>query len=121
MPRVPDNFFTRNGFEDAKTGRVCFTDSVDKCLTALSANVSGKEYRVYEPDDTSKYVIFKPNNKAVPDASITGELWITEPVKIKEVGKIKCTGDDGKKGMKFKYGAKTAELYGWNYIWTKKD
>ena len=119
-PRVPDNFFTKNGYEDSKTGRVCFTDDVAKCLTALSANVTGREFRVYEPDDISKYNVFKPNNKAVPDSSITGELWITEPVKVKEVGKIKCVGDDGKDGMQFKYGPHTAELYGWNYYWTEK-
>lgn len=120
LPRVPTNYFTKNGYEDSSTERVCFADDVKKCLTALSMNVSGKTYYVYEPDNISKYDVYQPNTKAVPDSKITGELWITEPVKIKEVGKIKCTGDDGKDGMKFTYGKNTAELYGWNYIWLEK-
>lgn len=120
-PRVPENYFTKNGYEDTDTKRVCFSSDPGKCLTALSMNVSNKEYYVYEPDDISNYRLFKPNKIAVPDSDITNEMWITEPVTVKKVGKIKCTGDDGKDGMKFKYGNNTAELYGWNYEWLKHN
>lgn len=116
-PRVPHNYFTQNGYEDTNTKRVCFSDDVGKCLTALGQNVKGKTFFVYSPDDVKKYNIYKPNIKAVPDSDITNELWITESVKMKSVGKIVCTGDDGKDGMKFSYGNKQAELYGWNYEW----
>ena len=55
--------------------------------------------------------MYKPNTKAVPDANITDELWITNPVKIKPMGKIKVTGNKGRDGITFKYGDHQAELY----------
>lgn len=116
-PRVPNNFLTRNGYEDSDTPRICFTDDVGKCLTALSQNVKGKKFNVYEPDDISRYEVYKPNTKAVPDSEITGELWITKPVSLKKVGQITVTDDDGQEGKRYKYGNKYAELYGWKYKW----
>lgn len=116
-PRVVDNYFTRNGYEDNTTKRVSFAPSVNQCLMGLSQDVSNKDFYVYEPSDRSNLDIYKPNPKAVPDSSVTGELWVTTPVKLKRVGKIYCTGDDGKEGKKFNYGTHTAELYGWNFEW----
>lgn len=110
-PRIPNNYFTKNGFEDSKTPRVSFAPSVDKCLAGLSQNVEGKIYYVYSPKDISKCDVYKPNSKAVPDSKITDELWVTNPVEIAQVGKIKVTGNQGKDGKRFSYGNKTAELY----------
>lgn len=118
-PRVVDNFFTRNGYEDNTTKRVSFAPSVNQCLMGLSQNVSNTSFYVYEPENRSKLSIFKPNSKAVPDSSLTDELWVTTPVKLKRVGKILCTGDTGENGRQFKYGSHTAELYDWNYEWIK--
>ena len=53
----------------------------------------------------------------VHDVKITGEVWYTEPVELECVGKIHVTEDDGKDGLKYTYGNKTAELYGWNWKW----
>ena len=114
-PRVPKNYFTENGHEDNHTPRVCFTPDVSKNLSAISQNISNKQFNVYEP--VNKHDVYKPNSIAVPDSKITNELWVKEPVLLKSVGKIKVTGDDGKDGMKFEYGDKQAELYGWNYKW----
>jgi hypothetical protein len=117
-PRIPINYFTMNGYEDNTTPRVCFAPDVGKCLTALSQNCTNKTYYVYEPD--GEYDIYKPNDIAVPDSKITGELWILKPVKLKKVGKIYCSGDDGKDGMLFNYGNNSAELYGWDYEWIER-
>ncbi len=114
QPRVPNNFFVKNGYEDAHTKRLCFTPSIDQCLMAISQNLKGKNYNVYEPSEQISKVL-KPNIGAVPDSDITGELWVTEPVKLKKTGVINVTGDDGADGKKFEYGDHTAELYGWNY------
>ena len=114
-PRVPENFLTRYGFEDNTTERICFSHDPGKCLTAMSANVSGKTFNVYEPAE--KHDVYKPNKFTVPDAEITGEMWIKEPVKLKKVGSIRCTGDTGEDGLKYTYGDNTAELYDWNYEW----
>lgn len=116
IPRVPQNYFTKNGYEDSKTNRVSFAPSVDKALMGLSQNVTGKKFYVHEP--AGKHDIYKPNLKAVPDAGVTGELWIKDPVKLKKVGEISVTGDSGKPGKKFKYGNNSAELYEFNYEWT---
>lgn len=110
-PRIPNNYFTKHGYEDDETPRVSFAPSIDKCLAGLSKNVEGKTFYVYSPDDISECEIYKPNSKAVPDSDITGELWCTNPVKIKRVGKIKVTGNRGELGKSFTYGDKSAELF----------
>lgn len=117
-PRVPKNYLTESGYEDNTTPRICFSDDPGKNLTALSQNVKGKIFYVYEPDETARQNLYKPNSKAVPDQKITNEMWVTEPTTIHKVGSILCIGDDGNDGMKYTYGdGKTAELYGWNYVW----
>ena len=117
-PRIPNNFFTKNGYEDSKTPRVCFSTDIDKCLSALSMNCANHEYYVYSP--AKDYKVITPTQKQVPDVKITDEKWITEPVELICIGKILCTGDDGKDGMPFKYGNNTAELYGWKWKWIEK-
>lgn len=118
IPRVPKNFLTKMGYEDSKTPRICFSDDPGKCLIAMSKNIKGKIFNVYEPDESAKNNLYKPNNKAVPDQEITGEMWVTEPVKMNKVGSIFVSSDDGKDGVKYFYGKrKYAKLYRWNYVW----
>jgi ribosomal protein S18 acetylase RimI-like enzyme len=112
-PRIPDNYFTKNNYEDNTIKRVCFAPSIDKCLMGLSQNLKGEELYVYEPD--GEYEIYKPDKNLVPDSSITGELWILKPVKLKKLAKIKVIGDAGEDGIPFYYGDNKAELYKWNY------
>lgn len=115
-PRVPKNFFTENGYEDSNTPRISFAPSVDKCLAGLSQNVDGQTFSVYEPVDISKHTVYKPNSKAVPDSSITDELWICESVPLKKKGTITVTGNRGEAGRIFSYGDHQAELYDdWTY------
>jgi hypothetical protein len=118
IPRIPQNHFTKNGYEDSTTKRISFAPSVDNALMGLSQNVTGKKFYVHEP--LGKHDIYKPNNKAVPDSDVTGELWIKNPVKLKTVGEILATGDAGKPGKPFSYGEHSAELYKFNYEWTNK-
>ena len=116
-PRVPKNFFTDNSYEDDFTPRISFAPSIKQCLAGLSQNVEGKTYYVYSPVSMSGLHIYKPNRKAVPDVDITGELWVTDPVEIKQVDKITVTGNEGRKGRSFTYGDNTAELYDdWTYV-----
>lgn len=117
-PRIPNNFFTKNGYEDSKTPRVCFSTDIGKCLSALSMNCANHEYYVYSP--AKDYKVITPTQKQVPDAKITDEKWITKPVELICIGKILCTGDNGKDGMPFKYGNNTAELYNWEWKWVEK-
>jgi RimJ/RimL family protein N-acetyltransferase len=116
-PRVPNNFFTKNGYEDGETPRVCFTPSVDQCLMAISQKCEGIEFYVFKPEEVPEENIYKPTVEEVPDSEITDETWITCPVKLKKVGKIKVLGDSGLDGHPFNYGDKTAELYDWDWEW----
>lgn len=114
-PKIPSNYFTKNNYEDNTTKRVCFAPSINKCLMGLSQNCTGMEFFVHVPD--GEYEIYKPSPKEVPDSIITGEIWITEPVKLKCIGKISVIGDSGKPGHPFKYGTHIAELYDWEWEW----
>lgn len=115
-PRVPDNFFTKNGYEDSETKRVCLAPSIDKCLAGLSQNLDGKTLNVYKPVDISNHRVYKPNNIAVPDSKITDEMWVCDTVPIKKVGTIHITGNRGQDGKTFTYGDNTATLYDdWAY------
>lgn len=122
QPRVPSNFMTKNGYEENKTPRVCFSTSIDGCLRALSQNVNGKEFYVYNPEISSKHTVYKPTQKEVPDVKVTNEHWILQPVTLYCIGKIRVTGEKGN-GIPYKYGDKnqyTAELYDWKWKWIEK-
>lgn len=118
-PKVPDNYFTKNNYEDNKTKRVCFAPSIDQCLMGLSCNCAGKEYYVHTPD-TQHINSYKPTKSEVPDSVITGEIWVKEDVKLKCIGKIKVIKDKGLPGKKFSYGNKTAGLYEWDWKWISR-
>ena len=114
IPRIPRNFLTDNGFEDNKTKRVCFAQSIDKCLLGLSMNCKGKIFYVHTP--VGQFKVIHPTKAQVPDVHLTGETWICEPVKIECLGKIKVIDDDGLPGRKYTYGnGIEAELFGWKW------
>ena len=115
-PRIPNNFLVKNGYENSETPRVSFTPDVGKSLMALSQNIKEKQFYVYEPANQEKYDVFKPNIIAVPDSSLTNELWIREPVKLRLVGKV-TVGEALDKPLSYQFGENTAEIYQWNYSW----
>lgn len=117
-PSIPNNFLTANGYEDTKTPRVCFAPSIDFCLRALSMNLTEKKFYVYIP--VGDYEVYTPKVSEVPDSKVTHEKWITKPIKVKCIGKIKVTGDAGEEGLTYSYGDHTAELYDWNWEWIEK-
>lgn len=119
-PRIPNNYFTKNGFEDNKTKRVCFAPSIDKALMALSRRFNGQKLYVHKAVNYEKLKIRKPSIKEVPDSKITGEIWVLQPVEIEYIGEIKVIKDKGLPGHKFKYGDNEAELYDWEWKWIKK-
>lgn len=117
-PKIPSNFFTKNGFEENKTPRVCFAKNIDGCLRGFSKNLTDIELFVHVPmsDVNLKY----PTTKEVPDSKVTGEIWCLNKVKVKCIGKIKVIKDKGEDGIQFKYGNNTAELYDWEWKWIEK-
>ena len=124
QPRIPNNYMTKNGYEDNKTKRVCFAPSINQCLMGLSMNLKDKEFYVHIPDPEIdiKKLLYKPSIKEVPDSKITGEVWIKVPIKIICTGKILVTGDAGEPGIPYTYGnGLTAELYKWNWKWIERN
>ncbi len=121
QPNIPSNFFTKNGYEENKTPRVCFAPSISKCLRALTQKCEDMVLFVHVPD--GKYDVYTPTLKEVPDQNLTGEMWITKPVKLKCIGCVKVIKDKGEPGLKYYYGEDnkySAELYDWEYKWISK-
>ena len=117
-PSIPNNFMTKNGYEENKTKRVCFAPSVGQCLMGLSRNCEGEEFYVYAPD--GDYKTYTPSIKEVPDVKITGEIWIKESVNVKCIGKIRVLDTNKSSGKSYSYGNnQTAELYAFDYKWVK--
>ena len=115
-PSIPNNFMTKNGYEENKTKRVCFAPSVGQCLMGLSRNCEGEEFYVYAPD--GDYKTYTPSIKEVPDVKITGEIWIKESVNVKCIGKIRVLDTNKSPGKSYSYGNnQTAELYAFDYKW----
>jgi len=113
-PRIPVNYLTKNGYEEGRTGRSSFAPTIDGCLVGMATNLSGKEFFVHEPENYDAIEIRKITNNEVPDASLTGEVWVTTPVKLKVVGKIKV-GEAIDKPLQYKYGNHVAETYKWEW------
>ena len=117
-PSIPDNYMTKNKFEDHKTKRVCFAPSINQCLMAMSRNLTGETFYVYTLYESDYKKIKKPSVNQVPDVNITGEVWITDSVKVKYIGKIRVTGVSTNDGYSYMYGddkKHKAELYDWDY------
>lgn len=115
-PRVPDNFMTRNGYEDSTTPRISFSSSIDGALMGISLRMTGKELYVYTIDEENTSIKI-PNILEVPDVKITQEIWVLISITLKCIGKIKIIDDAGEPGLPYKYGNNTAELYKWNWAW----
>lgn len=120
QPRIPSNYFTKNGYEENRTSRVCFSPSIDQCLMGLSQNLKGREFYVHIPYYDQEIEIYKPTKDEVPDCKITGEVWVKDYVKVNCIGKIRVVKDKDLPGHKFKYGDKEAELYDWEWEWIEK-
>lgn len=104
-PRVPEylvpNKPGETRFEDIENPRVCFSTSIEGCLNAIlvnigrwkTANLLGDWY-VYVPEKPLKEYKHSTNkalikDKKVFDANVTKEIWIEEPVRLKQYGVIR--------------------------------
>jgi hypothetical protein len=76
-------------FEDNHTKRVCFSTSIDKCLTALMGEIG--TYYVYIPKDENLEV-YIPSTKQVFDSFLTDETWSLEDTDVECIGIIKNKG-----------------------------
>ena len=97
MPRIPDNFYTKKGWEDSTIKRASVAPDIDHCILSIGNNKitnNPKIYMVYEPTDYSKIKVMSNaeiirRGGLVPDADVTKEYWLLTPTKVKEIAKIK--------------------------------
>lgn len=114
IPEVPNNFLTRNGYEDSITKRVCFSTSVGGALSALSKPLKGKTLYVFKP--TTAVPIYEPDYLEVPDHFNTGEVWVKEAVMLEYVGRVKINNTTFK--VHYTYGdKKIGENWYWDWKW----
>lgn len=116
-PRIPDNYMTKNNFEDNETKRISFSTSIDGCLIAMGKNLKNKIFNVHIPSKpiNEKYIInTKELENKVPDVHLTNEVWVIKPVKLKYIYQIKVLKPN--KSFKYTFGKnKKATTYSWEY------
>ena len=104
-PRVPEYLDkydpSDTGFEDVETPRVCFSPSIEGCLNAILVHIARwktanklRDWYVYIPEKPLKEYKYRTNKqlideKKVYDANLTKEIWIEEPVRLKQYGIIR--------------------------------
>ena len=139
-PRVPDYLDkydpSKTEFEDVETPRVCFSPSIEGCLNAIIVNIGRwktadklRDWYVYIPEKPLKEYKYRTNKqlineKKVYDANITKEIWIEEPVRLKQYGIIRIdsvTDKSRKKAVPTTTGeSKKRNVYDFKWHWLVK-
>lgn len=139
-PRVPDYLDkydpSKTEFEDVETPRVCFSPSIEGCLNAIIVNIGRwktadklRDWYVYIPEKPLKEYKYRTNKqlvdeKRVYDANITKEIWIEEPVRLKQYGIIRIDSvvdKSRKKAVPTTLGeAKKRNVYDFKWHWLVK-
>lgn len=104
-PRVPEYLDkydpSKDKFEDVDNPRVCFSPSIEGALNAIMVTIGRwktadklRDWYVYIPEkpiDQYKHKTTKQlvDEKKVYDANVTNEIWIEEPVRLKQYGIIR--------------------------------
>lgn len=86
-PKIPECAVPQ--YEDTKTKRICFSDSIDGCLSALQC--PGKYYVYIPKENISEDSIYYPTVDDVRDAKYTHEVWVLSEINVKCIGIIKCS------------------------------
>lgn len=139
-PRVPEYLDkydpSKTEFEDVETPRVCFSPSIEGCLNAIIVNIGRwktanklRDWYVYIPEKPLNEYKYRTNKqlvdaKLVYDANITKEIWIEEPVRLKQYGIIRIdsvTDKSRKKAVPTTLGeAKKRNVYDFKWHWLVK-
>lgn len=139
-PRVPEYLDkydpSKPDFEDVENPRICFSPSIEGALNAILVNIGRwktanklRDWYVYIPEKplkeykhrTTKQLV---DEKKVYDANITKEVWIEEPVRLKQYGIIRIDSVNDKtrkKGVPSTTGeSKKRNYYDFKWHWLVK-
>ena len=128
-PSLPD-------FEDVSTPRICFSPSIEGCLNAILVNIGRwktadklRDWYVYVPEKPLNAYKYRTNKqlikeKKVYDANLTKEIWIEEPVRMKQYGiiRIDSVSDKTRKNAvpSTKGESKRRNVYNFKWHWLVK-
>jgi hypothetical protein len=91
---------SKDKFEDVDNPRICFSNSIEGALNAILVNIGRwkttnklGDWYVYVPEKPLKEYKYRTtkqlvDEKKVYDANVTNEIWIEEPVRLKQYGII---------------------------------
>ena len=113
-PCIPNNFLTNYNYEDTLQERVCFYPSIEQALSNNENVAKNNILYVYIPDE--EYDYYKPSVEEVPTVYLTGETWITKPIRIKKIGNLKIVNELPDNDLTYTYGDNnTGTLKKWQY------
>ena len=84
-PRIPECAIST--YENTSMKRVCFSDYIGGCLSALQGIPT--KYYVYVPYNFQNENIYYPTENDVRDAKYTREIWYLNEINVKCIGAIK--------------------------------
>jgi len=121
-PKIPDNFMTKQGYENNIIPRVSVSPDIKYNILAIGYNKindnKNKIYDVYEPNNYNKLKILHNSDiikrNLVSDAKQTKEIWILNKTLFKRIGKIKITNLSNQYRI-IKFGNESRRSYFWNY------
>jgi hypothetical protein len=76
-------------YEDGKQERICVSQSINGCLTAIGGFHIGDIVYIHECESNN---VIQPTLDQVSDRCFTGEEWILEPVKMHLFMKVVIIG-----------------------------
>jgi len=85
-PKIPIH---KSDNENDKIKRICVSQSIYGCLSALPVLMTDDIINIYKCYSND---VIKPSKKDVIDVNLTGEVWLIEPVKMFFYKKIQITG-----------------------------
>ena len=96
LPRIPENVIMSKYGEDSEleeheTKRVCFSKTISGAFLAINFDGAYEELYLHVPENIgaiSQENIVVPTEEQVWDGEYTREVWVTEPVKMKCIGKV---------------------------------
>lgn len=93
-PRIPENWFTLNKYEDNFTPRVRLYPSELQALLAKEHMEVGDIFYVYEFKYSGE--VIEPGPVSVPSSTITGEVWVKKPIMLTLKNEISIVGFENK-------------------------
>lgn len=99
------NLFTKNGIEDVKTPRICFYKDINSYLNKANGDSCiNEEIYVHVPifkRNIKQHIMYPTRSKLSENDILSKERWITVPIKVKCIGKIRVVKNENNQSNMF--------------------